>query len=72
MAYLKAMAGALAIMMAAGAIADFELSETDSAIYVRVWSHAGQDDADMQKQVAAMLPRSVNRRDVVVIGDVET
>ncbi len=56
MNYLKASAGALAIMMASGMIADFDLLEWDNDIYVTVWSVDDQPDLRLRKHVAAMLP----------------
>ncbi len=56
MNYLKAAAGALAIMMASGMIADYDLLEWDNDIYVTVWSVDDQSDLRLRKHVAAMLP----------------
>jgi hypothetical protein len=58
MAYLKAIAGALAIMAASGMIVDYDLTERDREIHVRVWS-AEQPDADLRKDVAVLLTRYV-------------
>lgn len=59
MAYLKAIAGALAIMAASGMIVDFDLTEKDREIHVRVWSADDQTDADLRKDVAVLLTRYV-------------
>jgi type IV pilus biogenesis protein CpaD/CtpE len=59
MAYLKAIAGALAIMAASGMIADFDLTEKDREIHVQVWSAGDQTDADLRKDVAVLLTRYV-------------
>jgi hypothetical protein len=59
MAYLKAIAGALAIMAASGMIVDFDLTEKDREIHVRVWSTDDQTDADLRKDVAVLLTRYV-------------
>ena len=67
MTYLKATAGALAIMMASGMIADFEVSEWDNDIYVRVWSVDEEPDGKLRKQVAAMLPRSIDENRIIVV-----
>src|SRR2546430_10564170 len=48
---LNAIAGALAIMMAAGAILDFELWETDSEFFVRIWSPQDLDNGHLRKHV---------------------
>jgi hypothetical protein len=52
MNYLKAVAGALAIMAASGMIADFDVSVWDDDIYVTVWSADDQPDAKLRKDVA--------------------
>ena len=66
MVYLKAIAGALAIMAASGMIVDFDLTEKDREIHVRVWSGDDQTDADLRKDVAVLLTRYVNDRKIVV------
>jgi hypothetical protein len=56
MTYLKTIAGALAIMMASGMIADFDVSENDNnEILVQVWSADDQPDTHLRTQVAALL-----------------
>ncbi|KAB2880269.1 MAG: hypothetical protein F9K38_10310 [Pseudorhodoplanes sp.] len=67
MSYVKAAAGALAIMAASGMIADFEVLQRDDAILVRVWSMDDQPDARLRKQVAALLPRHVDEGRVIVV-----
>ena len=68
MTYLKTVAGALAIMMASGMIADFDVSETDNnEIMVRVWSADDQPDAHLRMQVAALLSRHVAAGHVSVV-----
>ncbi len=64
---LKATIGALAIMMGSGAIIDFEVSESDSEIFVRVWSPPQHDVTHLRKQVAAILPSGVDERHVVIV-----
>ncbi len=64
---LSATNGALAIMMGSGAIADFEVVKTGSEIFVRVWPHHPRDDTRLRKQVAALLPRDVEERHVLVV-----
>jgi len=69
MAKISAANGALAIMMGAGAIADFEVVEAGSEIFVRVWSQQpGDDGTRLRKQVAAILPAEVDESHVVVIA----
>jgi hypothetical protein len=63
---LGAVAGALAIMMRSGAILDFELLESGSNIFVRVWSPGDLEDSRLRTQVAAILPSHVDERHVVV------
>jgi hypothetical protein len=68
MTYLKTVAGALAIMMASGMIADFDVSETDdNEITVRVWSADDQPDTHLRMQVAALLSRHVTAGRVSVV-----
>jgi hypothetical protein len=69
MNYLKASAGALAIMMASGMIADFDLLEWDNDIYVTVWSVDDQSDLRLRRQVAAMLPGAIDESRVFVMRD---
>lgn len=64
---LKATAGALAIMMAAGMIADFEVSGTGEEIMVRVWSMDDHPDANLRRHVAALLPRPIDEGHVIVM-----
>ena len=67
MSYVKAAAGALAIMAASGMIADFEVLQRDDTILVRVWSMDETPDARLRKQVAALLPRHVDEGRVIVV-----
>jgi hypothetical protein len=69
MNYLKATAGALAIMMASGMIADFDVLEWDNDIYVTVWSADDLPDAKLRRHVAAMLPDGVGESRVFVNRD---
>jgi hypothetical protein len=70
MTYLKAVAGALAIMMASGMIADYDVSVRDDRIDVRVWAPDDQSDIRLRKQVAAVLGRHVDETHVIVMyGD---
>ena len=69
MNYLKAVAGALAIMTAAGMIADFDVSVWDDDIYVTVWSADDQSDSRLRKQVAAMLPNVIDENRIFVNRD---
>ena len=68
MTYLKTVAGALAIMMASGMIADFDVSETeDNEILVRVWSTDDQPETHLRMHVAALLSRHVDQARVSVV-----
>jgi uncharacterized OsmC-like protein len=69
MDYLKAAAGALAIMTASGMIADFDLSVWDNDIYVTVWSADDQPDGKLRKHVAAVLPGGIDESRVFVNRD---
>ena len=59
--------GALAIMASCGAIADFELIESGDELLVRVWPPRERDASCLRKQVAAMLPREIEERHVVIV-----
>jgi hypothetical protein len=67
MTYLKAVAGALAIMMASGMIADYDVSVSDDRIDVRVWAPEDQSDARLRKHVAALLGWHVDETHVIVM-----
>jgi hypothetical protein len=69
MNYLKAAAGALAIMTAAGMIADFDVSEWNNELYVTVWSASDQPDAKLRRDVAALLPNVIDESRVFVMRD---
>ena len=68
MAYLKAIAGALAIMAASGMIADFDLSEQDREIHVKVWAADQAVGSDVHQDVTTLLSRYGGGRTVVVTG----
>jgi len=59
-------------MMASGAIADFDVFESDSEVYVRVWSTDGRGGNRLQKHVAAMLPPYVDERHITVVNTSES
>lgn len=69
MNYVKAAIGALAIMMASGMIADFDVSERDNDLYITVWSFDDQPDGKLRKDVAAMLPSAIDETHIVVVRD---
>jgi hypothetical protein len=69
MNYLKAVAGALAIMMASGMIADYDVLEWDNDIYVTVWSIDDQPDLKLRRHVASILPDVVDESRVFVNRD---
>ena len=69
MNYFKAAAGALAIMMASGMIADFDVSERDNDLYITVWSFDDQPDGKLRKHVAAMLPGTIDEARILVVRD---
>lgn len=69
MNYLKAAVGALAIMMASGMIADFDVSVWNDDIYVTVWSVDDQPDIKLRRHVAAMLPVVIDESRVFVNRD---
>jgi len=60
--------GTLTIMMASGAIVDFDVTENDDEVYVRVWSpDDGRARHQLQKHVAAILPTGIEERHVTVV-----
>jgi hypothetical protein len=69
MAYMKTIVGALTIMMASGIIVDFDVTEVDNEVYVRVWSpEDGRARPHLQKHVAAVLPTRIEERHVSVVS----
>lgn len=68
MTYVKSLFGALAIMMASGMILDFELVESDSETYIRVWSAADGDNTHLQKRVGAILSQYIDEQHVLVVS----
>ncbi len=67
MAYMKTIVGALTIMMASGTIVDFDVTEVDDVVYVRVWSPDDGRARHLQKHVAAVLPSRIEERHVTVM-----
>lgn len=67
MTYLKAVAGALAIMMASGMIADYDVSVAEDRIDVRIWAPEDENDAKLRSQVTALLSRHMDAPRVVVV-----
>jgi hypothetical protein len=66
MAKHEAAGGALTIMMGSGAIADFELREFGSELFVRVWILQNCDASRVRKHVAALLPSHLEERHITV------
>jgi hypothetical protein len=71
MTYLKAVAGALAIMMASGMIADYDVSVADDRINVRIWAPEDQNDIRLRMQVTALLPSHTHDAHVIVVTAAE-
>jgi len=67
MTYLKAVAGALAIMMASGMIADYDVSVADDRIDVRIWAPEEENDVRLRNHVAALLSSHVDAPRVIVV-----
>ncbi len=67
MTYLKAVAGALAIMMASGMIADYDVSVVDDRIDVRIWAPEDRTDSKLRRQVAALLARHIDDAHVTMV-----
>ena len=70
MIYMNTIVGSLTIMMASGLIVDFEVTEVDNEVYVRVWSSDGRARQHLQKQIAAILPPRVEEHHVTVMNEV--
>jgi hypothetical protein len=68
MTYLKAIAGALAIMAASGMITDFDLTEKGREIHVKVWAAGPNMSSDVHQDVSALLSRYGGGRTIVVMG----
>ena len=67
MAAMKAIIGALSIMMASGAIADFDVTEADNEVYVQVWSpDDGRPRNQLHRQVALMLGPRIDEHRITV------
>jgi hypothetical protein len=67
MTYLKAVAGALAIMMASGMIADYDVSVADDRIDVRIWAPDDENDTRLRDHVTALLSSHVDAQRVVIV-----
>jgi hypothetical protein len=67
MTYLKAVAGALAIMMASGMIADYDVSVAEDRIDVRIWAPDDKNDTNLRNHVTALLPSHVDAARVIVV-----
>ncbi len=67
----NATAGVLAIMMGAGAIADFELCESNGEIFVRVWPAEDREILHLRKHIVALLPSHVEDRHVTVVEELQ-
>jgi hypothetical protein len=67
MTYLKAVAGALAIMMASGMIADYDVSVADDRIDVRIWAPDDENDTKLRNHVTALLSPHVDAPRVIVV-----
>jgi hypothetical protein len=63
------LAGALTIMMAANAIEDFEVTERDNGVHVRVWSSTDNSRirAQLRGHVTALLSDHANGRALTVV-----
>jgi hypothetical protein len=59
--------GALTIMVGAGAIADFEVVEAGSEIFVRVWPQQPLDNDRLRKEVAAIVPVELDEHHVLIV-----
>lgn len=68
MTYLRTVAGALAIMAASGMIADFDVSQADDRIEVRIWAADDRAEGSLRDEVAALLSRNVDEGRVRVVG----
>jgi hypothetical protein len=57
---------ALTIMMGSGAIADFELREFASELFIRVWIPQNSDAWRVRKHLAALLPGRLEERHITI------
>jgi hypothetical protein len=68
MAAMKAIVGALSILMASGAIDDFDVTEVDSEVYVQVWSpDDNRPRTQLHRQVALMLGPRIDEDRITVM-----
>ena len=68
MAAMKAIVGALSILMASGVIADFDVTEADDEVYVQVWSpDDGRPRSHVHGQVALMLGPRIDEHRITVV-----
>lgn len=72
MAYVKAIAGALAIMATSGMISDFDLTERGREIHVRVWPADAAAGAALHNDVSEVLSRHSRGRTIVVTAVTES
>jgi hypothetical protein len=68
MTYIKAIAGALAIMAGAGMITDFDLTEKGREIHIKVWATGPDVGDNVHQEVSALLSRYGGGRPIVVTG----
>ena len=65
---MRAIVGALSIMMASGVIADFDVTEVDNEVHVQVWSpDDGRPRNRVHQQVALMLGPRIDERRITVV-----
>ncbi len=65
---MSAVVGALSIMMAAGVIADFDVTEVDNEVHVQVWpSDDSRPRNRVHQQVALMLGPRIDERRITVV-----
>ena len=65
---MRAIAGALSIMVASGLIADFDVAEVDNEVHVQVWSPDDSRSRNrLHQQVALMLGPRIDERRITVV-----
>jgi hypothetical protein len=62
----NAIFGALAVVVGASAIADFQLYESDGEVFVRVWPIANCDRMRLRKHLAALLRGYIEEKHVTL------
>ena len=56
-------------MMCSGAIDDFELRESGTELFVRIWPPRNHFGPHLRKQIAALLPDNIGEMHVTIVEE---